>query len=90
MTPPQTHGTGHLPCLYSLKFSGKVEDYPEFKHNWLARFGKLENYLKILYLKPPLAAKLQAKVYAVLSMDECWAKPGIVFGSKRGILVNVK
>ena len=41
--PRPSGSTSHLPRLDALKFSGKVEEFPEFKRNWLARYGKLDN-----------------------------------------------
>ena len=54
--------TSHLPRLEPLRFSGKVEEYPEFKRNWIARFGDLGNDVQLQYLKPSLPPKDQSKV----------------------------
>ena len=82
--------TSHLPRLEQLKFNGRVEEFPEFKRNWLARFGKLDNDTQLQYLKPSLPIKDQAKVSAVSSMETCWKRLGKVYGDKRVNITTVK
>ena len=92
---PSTQGsnsisTSHLPRLEPLRFSGKVEEYPEFKRNWLSRFGKLDNDTQLQYLKPSLPSKDQAKVSAVATMELCWERLGKVYGDRQVNLTTVK
>ena len=89
-SPCPNVSTSHLPRLDPLKFSGKVEEYPEFKRNWLARFGRLENDVQLQYLKPSLPPNDQAKVSAVSTMEVCWTRLGKVYGDKQVNLTTVK
>ena len=52
LSSPQTIVTSNLPQLDPLTFSGKIEDYLEFKFSWIARFGRLDNDIQVQYLKP--------------------------------------
>ena len=40
----------HLPWLTSLTFSGKVEEWPEFRRNFQARYKKADDDVAIQYL----------------------------------------
>ena len=59
MTATPFVSTSHLPRLEPLKFIGKVEEYPEFKRNWLSRLGRLDNDMQLQYLRPALPSKDQ-------------------------------
>lgn len=80
----------HLPRLEPLKFSGKVEEYPEFKRNWLSRFGNLDSGIQLQYLKPSLPLKDQPKVSAVDTIEECWTRLGKIYGDKQVNVSTVK
>ena len=82
--------TSHLPHLDPLKFSGKVEEFPEFKRNWLARYGRLENDVQLQYLKPSLPLEDQSKVSAVATIASCWERLGKVYGDKMVNVTTVK
>ena len=73
----------NLPRLGELKFSGKVEDWPEFKRNWMSRYSTLNNDTQLQYLKPALPVKDQPKVSALTSMDQCWERLDKVYGNKQ-------
>ena len=77
----------HLPRLEPLKFSGEIEEWPEFKCNWLSCFGKLDNDTQLQYLKPALPKRDQAKVSAVTKMKDCWDRLGRVYGDRE---VNIR
>ena len=80
----------YLPRLDALKFSGKIEDFPEFKRSWMAQFGHLDNDTKIQYLKPSLPYKDQSKVSAVTSVADCWKRLGRVYGDRQVNILTVK
>ena len=80
----------HLPRLVDLKFSGRIEDWPEFRRDWRARYGKLADDVQIQYLKPALPSKDQAKVAAVSSMTECWKRLEKTYGDRNLNIVTVK
>ena len=64
----------YLLKLKDLEFMGKIEDWPEFRRNWQARFAKVPDEVQIQYLKPALPAKDQAKIAAVSTIAECWRR----------------
>ena len=49
----------YLPKLKELTFSGNVEDWPEFRRNWQARFSNVPDDVQIQYLKRALPSKDQ-------------------------------
>ena len=82
--------TSHLPRLEHLKFSGRVEEWPEFKRNWISQFRRLVNDTQLQYLKPALPPKDRAKVSAVTTMDMCWTRLGKVYGDRQVNLSTVR
>ena len=87
-TPNMDHQ--HLPRLDALSFSGRVEDWPEFRRDWLARYGNLREDVQIQYLKPALPQKDQAKVATVTSMADCWTRLEKTYGDRTLNIVTVK
>ena len=93
VTAPQSSNSvnfRHLPRLEDLKFSGRIEDWPEFRRDWVARYGKLADNVQIQYLKPALPNKDQAKVAAVSSMTECWKRLEKTYGDRNLNIITVK
>jgi hypothetical protein len=80
----------HLPRLDTLSFSGGVEDWPEFRRDWLARYGNLREDVQIQYLKPALPQKDHAKIAAVTTMTECWTRLEKTYGDRTLNIVTVK
>ena len=80
----------HLPRLDNLHFSGKVEDWPEFRRNWLARYGNFRENVQIQYLRPALPVKDQSKITALTSMSECWQRLEKTYGNRTLNIVTVK
>ena len=73
-TLPQGMDFRHLPRLGALSFSGNIEEWPEFRRDWEARYSKLPDNVQLQYLKPALPVKDHAKITAVNTMSECWRR----------------
>ena len=80
----------HLPKLSALTFSGKVEEWPEFRRDWNGRYGNLPDAIQLQYLKPALPVKDQSKITAVNSMSECWRRLAKTYGDRTLNIVTVK
>ena len=76
--------------LDTLSFSGRVEDWPEFRRDWLARYGSLREDVQIQYLKPALPQKDHANIAAVTTMTDCWTRLEKTFGDRTLNIVTVK
>ena len=80
----------YLPRLPELSFSGKVEDWPDFRRKWTARYGSVSKDVQVQYLKQSLPAKDKAKVTAIMDIDECWKILERTYGDRQLNIVTVK
>ena len=53
-----------------------LEEYPEFKQDWVAQYGCLDNNMQMQYLKPALTLNDQSGVSRDTTMELCRQRLG--------------
>ena len=96
-TPPPptvpTSGTGYKPFIERLKppsFSGKIEDWPEFRAVWKDLMAACPESIQVQHLKANLPAVDAKRVTGINNMAEMWKRLERVYGDTDLNIITVK
>ena len=84
---------GYKPFLERLKpptFSGKVEDWPEFRAVWQELLADMPESVQIQHIKTNLPANDSKRIAGIKTMREVWQRLERVYGDKELNIVTVK
>ena len=90
---PWDSGRGHKAYMERLKtpsFSGKVEEWPEFRSVWTALMSDLPDSVQIQHVKASLPASDSKRVAGLKTMAEVWARLETVYGDTDLNIITVK
>ena len=81
------------PYMEKLKvpvFSGKVEDFPEFRSVWRDMLSSHPESIQVQYIKGNVPAKDSRRIAGVKTMEEVWKRLEKVYGDTQLNIVTVK
>ena len=90
---PAKQAQGYKPFLERLKpptFSGKVEDWPEFRSVWKDLLSDYPESVQVQHLKSNIPAADAKRVVGVKTMEEMWKRLEKVYGDKDLNIITVK
>ena len=85
VVPEARPSHGYKPFLERLKpptFSGKVEDWPEFRSVWKDLLSDYPESVQVQHLKSNIPSADAKRVVGVKSMDEMWRRLEKVYGDE--------
>ena len=91
--PSQSATQGYKPFIERLKpptFSGKVEEWPEFRSVWKDLLAELPESVQIQHIKSHLLAADVKRIVGIGSMSEVWERLERVYGDTELNIVTVK
>ena len=86
-------GRGYKAYMERLKtpsFSGKVEEWPEFRSVWTALMSDLPDSVQIQHIKSSLPASDSKRVAGLKTMAEVWTRLETVYGDTDLNIITVK
>ena len=93
-TPPhEISATGYKPYIERIKppvFSGRVEDWPQFRSVWKDLLSNLPDSIQVQHLKSSLPEVDQRRVTGVNTMLEIWTRLERVYGDTDLNIITVK
>ena len=87
--PPQTY----KPYVEKLKpptFSGKIEDWPEFRSVWTELFSELPENVQLQHLKANIPVDDKRRVTGAKSLKDAWERLEDIYGNKDLNVLTVK
>ena len=97
ITPAAPSVTGSLssykPFIEKLKppvFSGKVEDWPEFRRVWQDLLSGLPDSVQVQHIKTNIPANDAKRITSVRTMPEVWERLEKVYGNRYLNVITVK
>ena len=92
-TPSSENSRGYKSYLEKLKpptFSGRVEDWPEFRAVWNELLGDVPESIQVQHVRNHLPAADAKKVSGVKTMEEVWQRLERVYGDRELNILTVK
>ena len=95
-TPPAIQSnpySGHKPYMKKLDpptFSGKVEEWPEFRSVWKDLMSDLPDSIQIQHFKANIPAGDQKRAFAIKTMKDMWTRLEKVYGDTDLNIITVK
>ena len=84
---------GYKPYIEKLKppvFSGRVEDWPEFRSVWTELFSDLPESVQVQHVKTNVPAADSRRIAGVKTMREVWERLERVYGDTELNIITVK